>query len=115
MPKHKYLLVVFALQFILIGVMFVVAYSPLMFGDEIQTKVEGYDPRDIISGNYILLSYDIPLPILNNDDESLNGEYFVPLELNKDGLYHFLVPQTHKPKGLFIHAKKSRRRGLNWG
>lgn len=44
MPKHKYLLVVFALQFILIGVMFVVAYSPLMFGDEIQTKVEGYDP-----------------------------------------------------------------------
>lgn len=110
MPKHKLLLVAFALQFILIGMMFEVAYSPLMFGDEVRTKVRGYDPRDIISGNYILLSYDVPLP----DDVSLSDEYFVPLELNKDGLYQFLAPKTYRPKGLFIHAEKSRN-GLKLG
>lgn len=110
MFRYKLLLIAFVFQFILIGAMFEIAYSPLIFGDEVRVKVKGYDPRDIISGNYILLDYDIPLKF----DDKLSPSHtdiFIPLELTNDGLYHFLNPQYTKPKDrLFIQVRKSRNR-----
>lgn len=57
--KHKFLVFAFVAQFALIALVFFNAYLPILFGDEVKLRARGYDPRDILSGNFVRLDYDI--------------------------------------------------------
>lgn len=61
----------------------------IFFGQEIKIKASGYDPRDIIFGNYILLDYALR-PKENDFLAPESRTFFVSLEdENKDGIYEF--------------------------
>jgi uncharacterized membrane-anchored protein len=77
-----------------------VALLPLMIVDRVQILREGtevtlqtrpVDPRDLLRGDYVVLSYDISqLPagsLLNQPTGTRNPMVFVKLAPNRDGLY----------------------------
>lgn len=57
--KHKFLVFAFVAQFALIALVFFNAYLPILFGDEVKLRARGYDPRDILSGNFVRLDYGV--------------------------------------------------------
>ncbi len=50
------------LQFALIGAMFAWAYAPIAFGVEVKVIAKGYDPRDLLTGNFVRLDYRVKSP-----------------------------------------------------
>ena len=46
-------------QFAVLAGMIALHAAPLMFGETIRLKVEPVDPRDVMRGDYVILSYDI--------------------------------------------------------
>ena len=76
MLKAKWLLIACGLQFALIGTMFINAYLPIYFGTEVKVIAKGYDPRDLLAGNFVWLNYGVEL----TDTTPLNTEVFVRLE-----------------------------------
>jgi len=104
--------------------------APLMFGETIRLKVEPVDPRDLMRGDYVLLSYDISrvpkdgiegIPGAHNTsgrywnrDEWLEERIvYVTLEPEADGkLWRGVKTSVSKPaSGKFIRGKYSRQRG----
>lgn len=76
MLKAKWLLIACGLQFAVIGAMFINAYLPIYFGTEVKVIAKGYDPRDLLAGNFVWLNYGVEL----TDTTPLNTEVFVSLE-----------------------------------
>lgn len=60
--KMKWLFVACALQFGLIAAMFVWAYAPIVFGVEVKVIAKGYDPRDLLAGDFVRLDYRVKTP-----------------------------------------------------
>ncbi len=50
------------LQFALIGAMFAWAYAPIAFGVEVKVIAKGYDPRDLLAGDFVRLDYRVKSP-----------------------------------------------------
>ena len=100
--KHKMLIFTFFLQFALIVAMFINASLPVFFGEEVKVRAYGYDPRDLLAGNFVEIDYGIRM----DDNEFLNSqEVFVLLE-DDNGIFKFGKKVLKKPKdGLFIKAK----------
>lgn len=100
--RYKMLVFTFFLQFALIAVMFINASLPVFFGTEVRVRAYGYDPRDLLAGNFVMIDYGIRL------DKDIGGdEIFVLLE-NDNGIFKFGKKVFEKPKdGLFIKAKKA--------
>lgn len=101
--RYKMLVFTFFLQFALIAVMFINASLPVFFGEEVRVRAYGYDPRDLLAGNFVRIDYGIRL-----DKDFYGGdEIFVLLE-NDNGIFKFGKKVFEKPKdGLFIKAKKA--------
>lgn len=106
--KHKMLIFTFFLQFALIAVMFINASLPVFFGKEVKVRAYGYDPRDLLAGNFVEIDYGLRI----DDNEFLNSqEVFVLLE-NDNGVFKFGKKVLKKPKnGLFIKAKLTSKYG----
>lgn len=106
--KHKMLIFTFFLQFALIAVMFINASFPVFFGEEVKVRAYGYDPRDLLAGNFVELDYGLKM----DDKEFLKtNEVFVLLE-NDNGIFKFGKKILKKPKdGLFIKAKIANKYG----
>lgn len=106
MLKTKWILIACALQFILIGAMFISAYLPLYFGTEVKIIAKGYDPRDLLAGNFVQLEYEE----IGLEGRGIppNKEVFVTLKPTKEGIYIFQEVLTKAPKNqLYIKARIS--------
>ncbi|MGX2983158.1 GDYXXLXY domain-containing protein [Helicobacter sp. 23-1045] len=109
--KNKLLIFAFVAQFLLIGGVFVNAYLPVLLGVEVKVRAFGYDPRDILAGNFVRLDYGLRL----SNDESIAmprkgiKEIYVSLsDSNNDGIFEFGKKSLQKPKdGLFIKTKQA--------
>ena len=104
--KNKGLILPFALQFFLIAFMFVWAFLPVYFGKEVKLLASGYDPRDLLSGHYVKLNYNLNLKA----DSYMDGKekFYVSLKQGENGIYTFdKVYENEKPKdALFIEASR---------
>lgn len=107
MLKTKWLFLACALQFILIGAMFVSAYLPIYFGTEVKVIAKGYDPRDLLSGDFVWLDYGVKLKKSMYAEIPLNAEVFVCLERVDKGNFIFKEILTKPPKINFISKQKS--------
>lgn len=114
MRKIKWVLIACGLQFALIGAMFINAYLPIYFGTEIKVIAKGYDPRDLLAGDFVWLDYGVEL----TEETPLNTEVFVCLEkVNQES---FIAKEilTKPPKNApYIKAKtpKFRAYRLSFG
>lgn len=103
--RHKFLIFAFFTQFLLIALMFANAYLPVLLGDEVRVRAKGYDPRDLLAGNFVLLDYGLNL----SENTRFDGKnhFFVPLE-KRGGLYEFGEILDTKPKDrLYVAAKRT--------
>ncbi|RDU62550.1 MULTISPECIES: GDYXXLXY domain-containing protein [Helicobacter] len=106
MLRTKWLFLACALQFILIGAMFVSAYLPIYFGTEVKVIAKGYDPRDLLSGDFVWLDYGVKLKKSIYAEIPLNAEVFVCLERVDKGNFIFKEILTKPPKNqLYIKTK----------
>jgi len=102
--------------------------APLMFGETIRLKVEPVDPRDLMRGDYVILSYDIsqvPKNGIEGIPDATHPSYlywhrdleertiYVTLELDADGkLWRGVKTSVNQPSsGRFIRGKYVRQ----WG
>ena len=107
--KHKFLVLAFVAQFALIALVFFNAYLPILFGDEVKLRARGYDPRDILSGNFVRLDYDIRVKEGELPQNKQIKEFFVMLvDENADGVFEFGAKSFDAPKdGIYIKAKRT--------
>lgn len=120
--KNKFLIFALLAQFLLIAAMFINAYLPLFLGTEIKLRARGFDPRDLLAGNFVWLDYGARL------DENLSKElqlefmksgfrlnekdiYISLIDSDKDGIYELGAQSLTKPAGLFLKTKVR----LVWG
>lgn len=114
--KHKILIFGFVVQFLLIGVMFMNAYLPVFFGTQVKVRAFGYDPRDLLAGNFIRLNYNISFK-----DEHLfphnEKDFFILLDdSDKDGIFEFGEVLSQKPQNkLYVKARYKNYRNLQIG
>lgn len=110
--KHKFLAFAFVVQFALITLVFFNAYLPVLFGDEVKVRARGYDPRDILAGNFVRLDYGISVKEGELPDTQGREikEFFVMLvDENNDGVFEFGAKSFDEPKeGLYVKAKRFR-------
>jgi len=119
-----------ALQVAVLAGMIALHAAPLMFGETIRLKVEPVDPRDLMRGDYVILSYDIsrvpPDGIEGIPDAKVTSRrywdrdqwmeertVYVTLEPDADGkLWRGVKTSVNPPaSGKFIRGKYVRR----WG
>ncbi len=109
--KHKFLIIAFVVQFVLIALVFLNAYLPVLFGDELRVRARGYDPRDILSGNFVRLDYGIRVKEDELPQDRQIKEFFVLLvDENNDEVFEFGKIFLYEPQNeLYIKAKRSHR------
>jgi uncharacterized membrane-anchored protein len=119
-----------ALQVVVLAGMIALHAAPLMFGETIRLKVEPVDPRDLMRGDYVILSYDISrvpkdgikgIPdakdtswrYWNRDQWMEERTVYVTLEPDAGGkLWRGVKTSIHPPaSGRFIRGKYVRQ----WG
>ena len=107
--KHKFLVFAFVMQFALIALVFFSAYLPILFGDEVKLRARGYDPRDILSGNFVRLDYDIRVKEGELPQNKQIKEFFVMLvDENADGVFEFGDIVLDEPQNaLYVKAKRT--------
>ncbi len=113
-----------AFQLVVLASMIALHAAPLMFGETIRLKVTPVDPRDVMRGDYIILSYAISsvpgagiegIPDANNhawrywdrDDWLDERTVYVTLEPDADGkFWRSVKASVNKPaSGKFIRGK----------
>lgn len=107
--KHKFLMFAFVAQFALIALVFFNAYLPILFGDEVKLRARGYDPRDILSGNFVRLDYDIRVKEGEFNATQNRKNFFVLLvDENKNGVFKFGDIVLDEPQNaLYVKAKRT--------
>lgn len=98
--------ILFSLSFI--ALVFFNAYLSILFGDEVKLRARGYDPRDILSGNFVRLDYGIRVKEGELPQNQQIKEFFVMLvDENADGVFEFGAKSFDAPKdGIYIKAKR---------
>ena len=112
MPKNsktKWLFIACGLQFILIGAMFVSAYLPIAFGTEVKVIAKGYDPRDLLVGNYVRLDYGVRIPKKPHSKDS-QRETFACIKEAEPNLFVFEVVLSKPPKNRLCVKTESPKR-----
>lgn len=106
--KHKFLVFAFAAQFALIALAFFNGYLPVLLGDEAKVRARGYDPRDILSGNFVRLDYGISVKEDELPQDRQIKEFFVLLvDENNDGVFEFSDIVLDEPQNaLYIKARR---------
>lgn len=100
------------LQVVILAGVFAKAFYPLIWGQEVEFRVNSIDPRDIFRGNYSTLNYSfsqIQLDSIPNDLGKCENYYFgdkIYVELEKKGDFHEPVGVWKNPPKdkLFITA-----------
>lgn len=107
--KHKFLVFAFVAQFALIALVFFNAYLPILFGDEVKLRARGYDPRDILSGNFVRLDYDIRVKEGEFNATQNRKNFFVLLvDEDKNGVFKFGDIVFDEPQNaLYVKAKRT--------
>ncbi|MBI5686625.1 MAG: GDYXXLXY domain-containing protein [Verrucomicrobia bacterium] len=128
--EHGLLPALAALQVAVLAGMIALHAAPLMFGETIRLKVQPVDPRDLMRGDFVILSYDIsgvPKDGIEGipDAKGVSRQYwdrdqwmeertvYVTLEPDADGkLWRGAKTSIHPPaSGKFIRGKYVRQ----WG
>lgn len=108
-PNTKWLFIACGLQFALIGAMFISAYLPIAFGAEVRVIAKGYDPRDLLAGNYVRLDYGVKIP-RNFHSKDSQKEVFACLKEVEPNLFVFEAVLSKLPKNrLCVKTKLPRR------
>ncbi|RDU68626.1 hypothetical protein CQA62_05855 [Helicobacter cholecystus] len=97
--KIKWPFVACVLQFALIGAMFAWAYAPIAFGVEVKVIAQGYDPKDLLAGDFVRLDYGVKSPPNFNLEDFTQG-VFVCLKEAESHLFTFdeVLPKLPKNK-----------------
>ena len=112
--KHKFLVFAFVAQFALIVLVFLNAYLPVLLGDEVKVRAKGYDPRDLLAGNFVRLNYGISVEderlsfnAFDTRDRVIKFFFVLLVDENKDGVFEFGKIVLDEPQNeLFIKAKR---------
>ena len=90
-PNKKIVISLLAFQFLIVLGMIAYSMYPLVYGQEIKMKVRPLDPRDLMRGNYVRLSYDYNRMNLGHkqmdNEDVFEGESYADNHL-KDGKYY---------------------------
>lgn len=107
--KHKFLVFAFVAQFALIALVFFNAYLPILFGDEVKLRARGYDPRDILSGNFVRLDYGVSVEESEFNATQNRKNFFVLLvDENNNGVFKFGDIVLDEPQNaLYVKAKRT--------
>lgn len=107
--KHKFLVFAFVAQFALIALAFFNAYLPILFGDEVKLRARGYDPRDILSGNFVRLDYGVSVEESEFNATQNRKNFFVLLvDEDKNGVFKFGDIVLDEPQNaLYVKAKRT--------
>lgn len=91
--------------------MFVSAYLPIVFGTEVKVIAKGYDPRDLLVGNYVRLDYreEIPKKLHSKDSQR---EAFMCIKEAKPNLFVFEAVLS-KPSKNRLCIKKNEIKGID--
>lgn len=108
--KFKILMSAIIFQISTLFVMLGYAYAPIYFGEEIKVDVRLYDPRDLLRGNYVRLSYDFSnLPSQYSPYDSnttVTGDKIYVKLKNIDGIYVKDDFSLTKPQsGVFLSGR----------
>src|SRR5690349_14892887 len=102
-----------AIQFALLAVMVFDRIQILRDGTEVILQTRPIDPRDLLRGDYVTLSYDISQlpagPLKDQPAESRNPVVFVKLAPNRDGIYEAIsvhaAPVTVQSPDVLIRGR----------
>ncbi len=101
----KYVLIAVVFQILILLSMLFFAYAPLHFGTKIKLQATGYDPRDLLLGNYTNLRYIGINQIVTKEEFKNNEPIYLSLEQNGS----FFVGKTlskNKPfKGVYLTGR----------
>lgn len=93
--KLLMILLVIGLQLVLIGAQIAKSEYILATGDLIKLELQPLDPRSLIQGDYVILSYSIT-PIELNENVKQNDKVQVILSPNEEGVYKYTGVYKHK-------------------
>lgn len=109
--KNLFILAIVFQVFILIG-MLVKANLPLWFGKEVKVYTKPIDPRSLLRGNYVKLSYYFDDFILKENDSQtrldlrVDTKVYILLNKNKNNIYVMKEMSLKKPsKGVFLQGR----------
>jgi uncharacterized membrane-anchored protein len=75
MQNRFFILALILFQLMILGGMFLKAFFPLFFGEEIRLKTVPRDPRDWLRGNYVVLNYSYNMLDLTNIRHNIDTAY----------------------------------------
>lgn len=87
--------------------MFINAYLPIYFGTEVKVIAKGYDPRDLLAGNFVWLDYGLRLEESELTEAALTGVFVCLKKADKENFtfQEILAKPTKNP--LCIQTKIS--------
>ena len=102
--KTKFL--IFAVFFQIFIVLFGLIYSQIIlkFGDEIRLKVHPRDPRDILRGDYVALSYEIPNFTTNCYLNKISFQVFAILQKDINNNYYISEISCDKKGKIYLKS-----------
>lgn len=84
------------------------ALFPIILGEKITLKISGFDPRDILLGNYIYLKFDDLSDIPNTLNFKKDEEIYFSLKDEKGIFKPKNISKTKPKNGIFIKGKIER-------
>ncbi len=101
----KPLILAIILQILVLISMLFFAYAPVKFGEEIKVKATGYDPRDLLLGNYTSLRYEDLNAFKSKKAFRRNEQIYLSLE-KKGSFYAGKSLSKEKPKnGIYLKGR----------
>jgi len=99
MQLHRYqkILVAFAIQFLLLGIVFIPKLMTSLYGDVIYLQAQPVDPRDLIRGDYLIFEYPEINELSAGEDHYEIGERVYAV--NEDG---WVLSKTRRPGAINI-------------
>ena len=105
--KLKQIFAAAVVQILAVIAMLAYAYAPIYFGKEILLQTTLYDPRDMLRGDYVRLSYGFAgVYELDKRDSNLSkrqqlhgSKIYAILKQDKDGRYKFDQYSFERPSG----------------
>lgn len=116
MSKRKLFYIGLGLPFLILIGMTVKPFLAVSVGEEIVLQTKPYDPRDLLYGDYVILSYeieDIPFSLLDNKAKSQikrgafeSDAVYLSLQENNQGIHTVEKVSIEKPSsGIYLTVK----------
>lgn len=102
MKKTLFIAIIF--QIFILCSLLLYAYLPIYFGSTIKVRASGYDPRDLLLGNYTALSYEIE-EIKTQQQYKKNQIIYLTLKKHNGLHVTDTITQTKPKNGTFLKGR----------